>query len=278
MSEAAPETKQSSSNPLRAVTFKGQVDMYFIFVVGTAGCGKSLLTATFSDWLRLKKQSVTCVNLDPAALNLPYTPDVDVRDYVRAEEVMEKYGLGPNGAVVMSADLIATEIDSLRTEIEELNADYVIVDTPGQMELFAFRASGPYIVKELSDDSKALLYLFDATFSSDPLNYVSNMFLATAVYTRFLVPQLYVLSKTDLVPHKMVKRILEWNSRIGKLEEALEVEASDTSRLMARDISRLVSRLGLAFPLIPVSSKKQEGFIETHSMLTRIFAGGEEVI
>jgi hypothetical protein len=252
--------------------------MYLIFVVGTAGCGKSLLTATFSDWLRLKKQSVTCVNLDPAALSLPYTPDVDVRDHVRAEEVMEKYGLGPNGAVVMSADLIATEIDSLRTEIEELNADYVIVDTPGQMELFAFRASGPYIVRELSDSPRALLYLFDATFSSDPLNYVSNMFLATAVYTRFLVPQLYLLSKTDLVPRRVVKRTLEWGSRIGKLEEALEAEASDTSRLMARDVSRLVSRLGLSFPLIPLSSKKQEGFIEAHSMLTRIFAGGEEVI
>ncbi len=55
-------------------------DMYFIFIVGTAGCGKSLLTATFSDWLRLKKQNVTSVNLDAAALSLPYNPDVDVRD------------------------------------------------------------------------------------------------------------------------------------------------------------------------------------------------------
>jgi len=252
--------------------------MYLIFIVGTAGCGKSLLTATFSDWLRLKKQSVTCVNLDSAALTLPYTPDVDVRDYVRAEDLMEKYDLGPNGAVVMSADLIATEIDSLRTEIEELNSDYVIVDTPGQMELFAFRASGPYIVKELSSDPKALLYLFDATFSADPLNHVSNMFLATAVYTRFLVPQLYVLSKTDLVPRRVVKRTLTWSSRTGALEEALEAEASDTNRLMARDISLLISRLGLSFPLIPVSSKKQEGLINVHSVLMRIFTGGEEVI
>jgi hypothetical protein len=77
------------------------------------------------------------------------------------------------------------------------------------MELFAFRASGPYIVRELSDDPKALLYLFDATFSSNPLNYVSNMFLATAVYTRFLVPQLYILSKSDLVPKRVSKKTVE---------------------------------------------------------------------
>jgi GTPase SAR1 family protein len=250
--------------------------MYLIFVVGTAGCGKSLLTAAFSDWLHLRKQNVVRVNLDPGAFRLPYTPDVDIRDYVRVEEVMEKYDLGPNGAVVMAADLIATEINSIRREIEELNADYVIVDTPGQMELFAFRASGPYIVRELSDDPKALLYLFDATFSSNPLNYVSNMFLATAVYTRFLVPQLYVLSKSDLVPKRVSKKTVEWSSRPSKLMEALDEEDSETRRLIARGISQLVSNLGLSFHLIPVSSTKQEGLINIHSMLTRILAGGEE--
>ena len=250
--------------------------MYLIFVVGTAGCGKSFLTAAFSDWLLLKKQNVVRVNLDPGAFRLPYTPDVDIRDYVRVEEVMEKYDLGPNGAVVMAADLIATEIASIRGEIEELNADYVIVDTPGQMELFAFRASGPYIVRELSDDPKALLYLFDATFSSNPLNYVSNMFLATAVYTRFLVPQLYVLSKSDLVPKRVSKKTVEWSSRPSRLMEALDAENSDTRRLIARGVSQLVSNLGLSFHLIPVSSTKQEGLINIHSMLTRILAGGEE--
>ena len=137
--------------------------MYLIFVVGTAGSGKSLFTATFSDWMKLKKKNVERVNLDAGAYHLPYTPDVNIRDYVRVEEVMEKFDLGPNGALVMAADLIATEINSIRSEIEELNPNYVIVDTPGQMELFAFRASGPYIIRELSDDPKALLYLKDAT-------------------------------------------------------------------------------------------------------------------
>ena len=250
--------------------------MYIIFVVGTAGCGKSLLTATFSNWLRLKSQSVTCVNLDAAALALPYTPDVDIRESFNTEELMQKYGLGPNGAVVMSADLIATEIDSLRAEIEELNSDYVVIDTPGQMELFAFRASGPYIVKELSGDPKTLFYLFDATFCSDPISYVSNMFLAAAIYVRFQVPQLYILSKTDLVPPRVVKRNLSWSSGIGRLREALQTSASETSRLMAVDVSRLVSKLGLSFPLLPASSKENLGFTEIHATLTRLFRGGEE--
>ncbi len=250
--------------------------MYLVFIVGTAGCGKSLLTAAFSDWLNLKKQNVIRVNLDAGALRLPYTPDVDIRDYVRVEEVMEKYDLGPNGAVVMAADLIATEINSIRNEIEELDGDYVIVDTPGQMELFAFRASGPYIVRELSDDPKALLYLFYAMSSANTVNDVSSMCLATAVYTRFLVPQLYILSKSDLVPKRVSKKTVEWSSRPSKLMEALDLESSETSRLIARGISQLVSNIGLSFHLIPVSSTKQEGLINIHSLLTRILSGGEE--
>ena len=114
--------------------------------------------------------------------------------------------MGPNGACRYVSRPHCHRDRNNSNDIEEFNSDYVIVDTPGQMELFAFRASGPYIVKELTDDPKALLYLFDATFSSEPLNYVSNMFLATAVYTRFLVPQLYILSKTDLVQRRVVKR------------------------------------------------------------------------
>jgi GTPase SAR1 family protein len=58
---------------------------------------------------------------------------------------MEEYGLGPNGALIMAADLIADQVEKISKEIEELQSDIVLVDTSGQMELFAFRASGPYI-------------------------------------------------------------------------------------------------------------------------------------
>jgi GTPase SAR1 family protein len=54
--------------------------MFIVFVIGTAGSGKSYLTASFSDWLHLAKQNVITVNLDPGVLTLPYTPDVDIRD------------------------------------------------------------------------------------------------------------------------------------------------------------------------------------------------------
>ncbi|KPV62453.1 MAG: CobQ/CobB/MinD/ParA nucleotide binding domain protein [Candidatus Bathyarchaeota archaeon BA1] len=249
--------------------------MFIVFIIGTAGSGKSLLTAAFADWLRIGKQNVITMNLDPGALTLPYTPDVDVRNYISVEDIMERYGLGPNGALVMAADLIAEETESLGKEIEDLKSDIVIVDTPGQMELFAFRASGPYIASELTKEPKAIVYLFDSVFSADPLNYVSNLFLSAAVYNRFLVPQVHVLSKCDLLSPEGMNRIVDWSANPNALENAIEEKLSGTRRLLSRDMMHAIYRLGLKFLLTPVSAKTNEGMINLSAVLERIFTGGE---
>jgi GTPase SAR1 family protein len=178
----------------------------------------------------------------------------------------------------MATDLIATEIQTIKDEIEDINADYVLIDTPGQMELFAFRASGPYIVDELLESQKTLLYLFDAPFSLNPLNYVSNLFLAAAVHLRLLIPQIYILSKTDLIPDNELTKILEWGTTDEALEIAIEDKLSGTQRLLSRDMLHLISNLGLSFSLIPISSKNKIGFTNLHALLLRIFTGGEEII
>ncbi|MBS7634367.1 ATP/GTP-binding protein [Candidatus Bathyarchaeota archaeon] len=251
--------------------------VFIAFIIGTAGSGKSLLTASFSEWLKISEQDVATLNLDPGAVKLPYTPDVDVRDYVTIDEIMEEYDLGPNGALIMAADLIAGEIENISKEIEGFNPDILLVDTPGQMELFAFRASGPYIAKEISKDPKAIIYLFDAVFSLNPLNYVSNMFLSAAVYMRFLLPQLHVLSKCDLLSQGDVDTIVEWSEDRSTLEAAIDKRLEGEGRLLSYRLSRAIYQLGLNFPLISVSAKTNEGFTELNAALERIFAGGEKI-
>jgi len=250
--------------------------MFIVFIVGTAGSGKSLLTAAFTDWLKLAKQNVIAVNLDPGVLTLPYTPDIDIRDYVKIEQLMEQYQLGPNGALIMAADLIAEETERLGEEMATFNPDIALIDTPGQMELFAFRASGPYIANELTKEPKALIYLFDSVFSSNPLNYVSNVFLSAAVYNRFFTPQVHVLSKSDLLPPEDMNRIVDWSANPTALEVAIEEKLTGTRRLLSRDVIHAVYRLGLKFLLIPVSAKTNEGFINLNATLERILAGGEK--
>ena len=196
--------------------------VFTTFIIGTAGSGKSMLTSCFADRLRMDRQNVATLNLDPGVVTLPYSPEIDIRDHITIEMIMEKYSLGPNGALIVAADLIASETGRLKEEIEDLDPDVLIIDTPGQMELFAFRISGPYIAQEITDEAKAIVYLFDSAFSSHPLNYVSNMFLSAAVHTRFLLPQVHVLSKSDLLSEIDLELILDWSEE----QEALEKHPS----------------------------------------------------
>jgi GTPase SAR1 family protein len=249
--------------------------MPIVFIIGTAGSGKSLFTAAFSEWLKLAKQDVAVVNLDPGVLKLPYSPDVDIRNYVDVGNLMEKYELGPNGAVILAADLIADEIENVTRDVQAANADLVLVDTPGQMELFAFRASGPYIVNELTKEPKALVYLFDSVFSVNPLNYVSNMFLSAAVYNRFLQPQVHLLSKVDLLPKKEVEKFTDWAANPHVLESAIN-QLEGEKRLFSRNMIRAISSLGLKFMLMPVSAKTNEGVNNVNTVLERILTGGEK--
>jgi hypothetical protein len=76
---------------------------------------------------------------------MPYNPDIDIRDFIVLEEVMTEYELGPNGAMILASDLMVNFLDDLRDEIDEYNPDWVFVDTAGQLELFAFRETGPLI-------------------------------------------------------------------------------------------------------------------------------------
>ena len=250
--------------------------MFIVFIIGTAGSGKSLLTATYSEWLKMQKQDVATVNLDPGVLELPYSPDVDVRDYIDVISLMNEYKLGPNAALIMAADLIAEEIDKVAAEIEAINPDIVLVDTPGQMELFAFRASGPYIVNEISKEPKAIIYLFDSVFCMNPLNYVSNLFLSAAVYNRFLTPQVHVLSKCDLLDSEDVNRIVDWSAKPKVLEDAIEQKLSGTKRILSREIMKAIYNLGMRFLLIPVSARTNEGMINLNAALERVLTGGDK--
>ncbi|MGH1567612.1 MAG: ATP/GTP-binding protein, partial [Nitrosopumilus sp.] len=81
--------------------------MKTIFVSGTAGSGKSLLSSKLHEYYTKNGAFAAVVNLDPGVENLAYTCDVDVRDYVDYVSIMQQYDLGPNGAMVMANDLIA---------------------------------------------------------------------------------------------------------------------------------------------------------------------------
>ena len=248
--------------------------MNLVFVLGTAGCGKSTFTAKFTRFLDYNREDVMAVNLDPGSIILPYAANVDVREYIKVEEIMEEYGLGPNGGLMLAHDMMAGIVHELTNDIEEFTPDICIVDTPGQMELFAFRDIGAQIAKELTDAEKGVIYLFDGVFCRDPLNYVMNMFLASAINTRFLLPQFQVISKTDLLEPHELEEIMGWAEDPYLLEESIDTKLTGMNRMISQDMIEVIDRLGVEFSPLPVSSTTNEGFNELYAALMRVFTDG----
>jgi hypothetical protein len=113
-------------------------------------------------------------------------------------------------------------------------------------------------------------------FSINPLNYVSNLFLSAAVYNRFLLPQIHLLSKCDLLPKKEVNSIVSWSTNQATLEASIEQKLEGTKRLLSINMMQAIYKLGLRFLLLPVSAKTNEGMTNVNTALERILAGGEK--
>ncbi|GEM_PF-5296329 len=62
-----------------------------IALIGPRHAGKSLLSFTFSAFLKHRQLPVALVNLDPAAHKLPYVADVDVRHFSRDKDLFALY-------------------------------------------------------------------------------------------------------------------------------------------------------------------------------------------
>ena len=249
--------------------------MYAIFVTGTAGAGKSLLTSRLIEWYSSNKAYAVALNLDPGAVNLPYEPAVDVRDYIDIDTIMQSYGLGPNGALIMASDMIATKLNEIEKEIEEVNPDYIIIDTPGQLELFAYRASGPFFVSNLLCENRAAIFLFDGMLVSSPSNFISIALLATSIRLRLHIPQINILSKVDMMTEK--NRVLAWSSNTALLEQAIGEEKDSESYLLSIGLLKSAMKGGFSVGLLAVSAATSEGMPNLGAALGRIFKMGEEV-
>jgi GTPase SAR1 family protein len=247
-----------------------------IFISGTAGSGKSLLSSKLYEYYTKNGAFAAVLNLDPGVENVPYTCDIDVRDFVDYVSIMQQYDLGPNGALVMANDLIASKIDDIKKEVDTVNPDYLIVDTPGQIELFAYRSSGRFIVENMSSEEKTSIFLFDGSLITSPVNFVSIALLATSIRLRLNLPTVNVLTKTDLIGDKL-KEILQWSSNLKTLEDAISKEADGDTYTLTTNILRGLNLSGFAQGLIPISNVTGDGFINLESALSRILNLGEEI-
>jgi GTPase SAR1 family protein len=253
-----------------------------IFVVGTAGAGKSSLVTAYQRWARFLEVDVMAINLDPGAERVHYDPEFDVRDLVSLSDVMNEYDLGPNGAQILAADLVASQAEDVFEQIEGLSGDMLIVDTPGQVELFAFREASSHLVDVIGQGRACLVFLFDPMLSRTPSGFVSQMLLSSIVHFRLGLPTANFLYKTDLLEPEELEKIMEWGDNLDILEVALyeesETQANDTRSGSQRaefaiGQLRMMQNAAIQPGLIPLSSEVEDGLADVLTFAQTMFGG-----
>jgi len=250
----------------------------FVYFIGTAGSGKSTLTANFQKWFELRGLDAVIVNLDPGAENLPYEPDVDIRDWISLKEVMETYELGPNGAQIACADMIALNTDDVKKSINSFKSDYILIDTPGQLELFVFRESGKYTVEFLNPERSVICYLLDPILARTASGFVSQLLLSITTNFRLSQPQINVLSKADLLSGKDLDIIKRWSDDPDEVYGAIINEEATVHREMSEGITRLIKDFGGQTRLIPTSKNNFFGIEDIYTDIQLQFEGGEDLM
>ncbi len=250
--------------------------MNTVFIVGTAGSGKSTLTSAFNDWLKAQEQSTLLVNLDPAAQMLPYEPDVDVRDFVDYDRIMSTRKLGPNAALVASIREVTRYIEELKEEIQSFNPDFILVDTPGQLELFAFRQEGLILAENIGvKGRKIMIFVLDPMFCTSVKNFVSSMFLSASIYFTFGLPMIHALNKIDAISREQVEKIEGWCESFDSLLLDLENTMEGGAMILSREVAEAVHDMIISMPIIPVSAVTMEGLPELHATITKFLTEGE---
>ena len=180
------------------------------------------------------------MNLDPAVTAMPFPPQVDIRDTVDYKGVMSQYKLGPNGAIMTSLNLFATKFDQVLKILEnraldnqvnpdkhEQKLDYIVVDTPGQIEAFTWSSSGQIFTESLASSFPTILcFVVDTPRSTNPNTFMSNMLYGCSMLYRSRLPLLVAFNKTDIVDSEFAEN---WMTDYESFQTAIDDMGGDTN-------------------------------------------------
>ncbi len=249
----------------------------FVYIIGTAGSGKSTLTHTFKEWMNIQGLDAITVNLDPGVEKLPYEPDVDIRDWISLKEIMDTYDLGPNGAQIACADMLALNTSDIKKSIESFKTDLILIDTPGQLELFVFREAGKYIIKFLNPNKSIITYLLDPALTKNPSGFISQILLSLSTNFRLGLPQINILTKTDILSEKEIEEITQWSSDPEKLENDIINEEPSIYREMSEGLLELTKSFQNQTRIIPTNKNNYQGIEDIYTLIQMQFKGGEDL-
>jgi len=202
-----------------------------VIVLGMAGSGKTTFVQRLTSHLKTTTKVPYIVNLDPAVSELPFAANIDIQDTVNYKQAMKEYGLGPNGGIMTALNLFASKFDQVVDLLHKRSSevDFIIADTPGQIEVFTWSASGSIITESLASSFPTIVvYVMDTARCTSPVTFMSNMLYACSILYKTKLPFIVVMNKTDIVDHSFA---LEWVNDFEAFGNALQHDSSYISVL-----------------------------------------------
>jgi len=115
---------------------------------------------------------------------------------------MEELDYGPNGGLMYCMEFLASNLDWFRDKLGDYEEDYLIIDCPGQIELYTHSGVMKRIVDFLHREmgyKMVTLYLLDSNFVGDSSKFVAGTLMCLASMVHFEMPHLNILTKVDLL-------------------------------------------------------------------------------
>ncbi len=140
---------------------------------------------------------------------------------------ISRYKLGPNGAIITALNLFATKFDKVLDLIEKRaseGTEYIIIDTPGQIEVFTWSASGQIITETIAALMPTVVaYVIDTPRCMSPATFMSNMLYACSIMYKTKLPFILVFNKVDMQDHQP---LLDWMTDFEAFQEACSQDES----------------------------------------------------
>nr|ACO10350.1 ATP-binding domain 1 family member B [Caligus rogercresseyi] len=247
-------------------------------VLGPPGSGKTTYVASMSEFLRSLGRKVSVINLDPANESIggsSKTPDVDISDLIQVNDVMSSLSLGPNGALIYAMEFLESNESWLNSALNSLDHDtYILIDCPGQVELFTHHTSLKNIIQRLGHNLRlAAVHLVDAHYCSDPGKYISVLLASLSTMLNMELPHVNVLSKVDLVEkYGKLRFNMEYYTEVLDLDYLLDSMDEDPFlkryKKLNKAITDIVGSYGLVH-FLPLSVQSKEAMLGVMSAVDK---------